>query len=261
MAKTQYNEIGEDYLQTKVIRWKQYAEPFALFDALGSLQGKRVLDVACGDGYFTRPLRLMGAREVVGIDISREMIELARKKEEATGLGIRYEVADGANLAAMADDLGSFDIATAQWLFDYAETREHLQGMCDSLAAILEPDGRFVHLGSNFDSLFHHPENFAKDGATFETSGPYGDGARIRWTVRFGNGETVSAENTMWTPATISEALQSAGFVSKQWPPTVVGPVAYAAVEPGYWREFIAHPWFAVTVAQRADPTPPTPGS
>jgi len=249
-VKTQYNEIGEDYLQTKTIRWKQYAEPYALFEALGSLHGKRVIDVACGDGYFTRPLKLMGAREVVGIDISREMIDLAWRSEEATQLGIRYEEADGANLGAMVETLGKFEIATAQWLFDYAETREHLQQMCQSLAAILEPGGRFVHLGSNFDSLFHHPENFVKDGATFETSGPYGDGARIRWTVRFRNGETVSAENTMWTPETISKELRAAGFQEVEWPPTVVGPVAYSVVDPEYWREFIAHPWFAVTVAQ-----------
>lgn len=250
--KTQYDDIGEDYLITKAIHWKHYAEPYALFEALGPLDGKRVIDVACGDGYFTRPMAQMGAHEVVGIDISREMVDLARTQEKQTGLGIRYETADGADLEAFAktSKLGLFNIATAQWLFDYAETRDHLCAMCRSLASILEPGGRFVHLGSNFDSLFRHPETFAKDGASFTTSGPYGDGARIRWTVTHGK-QQVSAENTMWTPETITEELSDAGFESIAWPPTVVGPVAYASVEPAYWREFIAHPWFAVLTAMR----------
>jgi len=65
--KTQYDEIGADYFQTKMIRWKRYAEPHALFQALGSLAGKRLIDVPCGDGYFIQHLALMGAREVVGL--------------------------------------------------------------------------------------------------------------------------------------------------------------------------------------------------
>lgn len=40
--------------------------------------GERVLDVACGEGYFTRALRVSGA-EIVGADISPELIAIAKK--------------------------------------------------------------------------------------------------------------------------------------------------------------------------------------
>src|SRR6185295_5513289 len=58
------------------------------------LAGKRVLDLGCGEGYCSRQLRERGAREVLGLDLSARMIELARAAEHAQPLDIRYDVAD-----------------------------------------------------------------------------------------------------------------------------------------------------------------------
>jgi toxoflavin synthase len=44
-----------------------------------------VLDLACGEGFYTRLLRQTGAGRVVGVDLSAGMIALARQ-EEARGL-------------------------------------------------------------------------------------------------------------------------------------------------------------------------------
>ena len=60
--------------------------PFSAFDsavldaatgALGALDGRRVLDVGCGTGRFTRELAARGAR-VTGIDSSETMLDAAR---------------------------------------------------------------------------------------------------------------------------------------------------------------------------------------
>lgn len=42
-----------------------------------SVKGKKVLDVACGCGYYALQISRAGAREVYGIDISRPSIEIA----------------------------------------------------------------------------------------------------------------------------------------------------------------------------------------
>jgi predicted TPR repeat methyltransferase len=57
------------------------AERFRLtFDAFGDLAGKTVLDVGCGSGpYIVEALR-QGARRVVGIDVSANMLDLARAR-------------------------------------------------------------------------------------------------------------------------------------------------------------------------------------
>ena len=43
-------------------------------------EGKRVLDVACGEGYGAAALRKAGAAQVIGVDISEEVCLHARRK-------------------------------------------------------------------------------------------------------------------------------------------------------------------------------------
>ncbi|RGY96546.1 class I SAM-dependent methyltransferase [Clostridium sp. AM58-1XD] len=58
------------------------------FTAKSFVKGKRVLDVACGEGYGSKLLKEWGALKVTGVDISKEAIEIA--KENFSGDGIDY---------------------------------------------------------------------------------------------------------------------------------------------------------------------------
>ena len=57
--------------------------------------GETVLDVACGNGVFSRRLAELGAR-VVAVDFSEKFVELARARTEKAGYGdaVEYLVAD-----------------------------------------------------------------------------------------------------------------------------------------------------------------------
>ncbi|MDD5152482.1 MAG: class I SAM-dependent methyltransferase [Candidatus Pacebacteria bacterium] len=83
-------EQGDDTYQTKVILPN-------LVRAMSIKKGARVLDLACGQGFFSRAFALEGA-EVAGVDISKELIALAQKQSPKE---IRYFV-------RAADDLGVF---------------------------------------------------------------------------------------------------------------------------------------------------------
>jgi ubiquinone/menaquinone biosynthesis C-methylase UbiE len=48
----------------------------ALLDVVASLEPVRTVDVACGSGFLTRALR----GDVVGVDLSREMLEISRRR-------------------------------------------------------------------------------------------------------------------------------------------------------------------------------------
>ena len=103
------------------------------------LAGKQVLDLGCGEGYCSRMLRQRGA-EVVGLDISERMVELARQSEREQPLGIRYDTADAASA-----DLGdaSVDLVVAVFLFNYLGVEQMRQTMTN-VHRMLRPGGSFV---------------------------------------------------------------------------------------------------------------------
>lgn len=74
-------EENPDTYQSKVILPN-------LLRVLALKKGERVIDIACGQGFFTRACKEAGA-SVVGADISAELIALAREKSP----GISFEVA------------------------------------------------------------------------------------------------------------------------------------------------------------------------
>jgi 2-polyprenyl-3-methyl-5-hydroxy-6-metoxy-1,4-benzoquinol methylase len=73
---TDYDPIAEQYKRSKQQPWRTYIEAFTLMEIIGDPQGKSVLDIACGEGFYSRLLRQYGARKVVGIDLSARMIAL-----------------------------------------------------------------------------------------------------------------------------------------------------------------------------------------
>jgi len=58
--------------------WERAAEHADLLALLPDLSDRRVLDLGCGAGQLARYLATHGAAEVVGVDLSERMLELAR---------------------------------------------------------------------------------------------------------------------------------------------------------------------------------------
>ncbi|MCY3801571.1 MAG: methyltransferase domain-containing protein [Chloroflexi bacterium] len=102
-AWEEFVESGADYYRTEV-------HGPALLSTCGDVRGLRVLDVGCGQGWFSRQLALKGA-QVTGIDISSRQIENALKHEERSPLGIEYRIESAAESAGLWKP-GSFDLAT-----------------------------------------------------------------------------------------------------------------------------------------------------
>ena len=95
MMTTNYDPIAEQYARAKQQPWRAYIEAFTLMRLIGDPTGKRVIDIACGDGFYTRMIRQRGAANVTGVDLSEKMIGLARASEAQQQLGIDYIVGDG----------------------------------------------------------------------------------------------------------------------------------------------------------------------
>ncbi|MDG7012696.1 MAG: class I SAM-dependent methyltransferase [Nitrososphaerota archaeon] len=125
-------ETGEDYHRLKV-------HGPALLRAVGPVRGLKVLDLGCGQGWFSRELAARGAR-VVGLDWSHEMISVAKERERQHPLGIDYLKGDAAGIAKRFSR-GSFDLITSCMAFmDMPGVDKVLSGA----SQVLRPDGRLV---------------------------------------------------------------------------------------------------------------------
>jgi ubiquinone/menaquinone biosynthesis C-methylase UbiE len=142
---TQYDAIADHYRRAKHSPLREYIEAYTFLELIGDVRGKAVLDLACGEGYYTRRLNRLGAGPVVGVDISSAMIDLAAAEERTRPLGIRYVCADVAEMPA----LGQFDLVVAAYLLHYARDADELLRMAHNIARHLAPGGRFVTLNEN----------------------------------------------------------------------------------------------------------------
>ncbi|MEQ9068783.1 MAG: class I SAM-dependent methyltransferase, partial [Gimesia chilikensis] len=131
---TNYDPIAEQYKRSKQMPWRTFVECYTLMELAGNPSSLSVLDIACGEGFYTRMIRQRGAARVTGVDLSQGMIALAQQQEDAHQQGIAYIVGDARELPVQEE----YDLAIAAYLLNYARTREELLSMCDGISRALE---------------------------------------------------------------------------------------------------------------------------
>ena len=67
---TNYDPIAEQYKRAKQQPWLALIEAFTLMRLIGDPTGKTAIDIACGEGFYTRMIRQQGAVKVTGVDLS-----------------------------------------------------------------------------------------------------------------------------------------------------------------------------------------------
>lgn len=103
--------------------------------AASYVSGKKVLDIACGSGYGSRILKLAGATSVVGVDVSLQTIEYAKKNYQEND--IEFICAD----AEQFEWPERFDIVTS---FETIEHLYHPEKFLERIHNLLIPDGVFL---------------------------------------------------------------------------------------------------------------------
>jgi len=82
-----------------------------LAKSLGITRGMRVLDLGCGDGTTALPEAQLGA-DVLGVDISRNLVEAGNRRAAAHGLtNLKFQHGDATDLRDLSDD--SFDLVVS----------------------------------------------------------------------------------------------------------------------------------------------------
>jgi SAM-dependent methyltransferase len=110
--KREWNDAAEswvDFVRKGKDYYRDELNNPATFGLIGDVRGRLVLDLACGEGYNTRILAKKGAN-VIGVDFSERMIQLAKQEEAREKLGIRYYTLDATGLKEFSRN--SFDLVT-----------------------------------------------------------------------------------------------------------------------------------------------------
>jgi SAM-dependent methyltransferase len=158
---------SEDGLRARVSVYAGVRGPSAVEEAFAAVREagpRRVVEAGCGWGEFAARVADELGVEVVAIDQSPRMVELAR------GRGVDARVAD---VQKLPFEDGEFDCAVANWMLYHAPD---LDRALAELARVLRPGGRLVaatngldHLGELWslvgrDRAAERPHFFAEDG-------------------------------------------------------------------------------------------------
>jgi ubiquinone/menaquinone biosynthesis C-methylase UbiE len=233
---TYYDSIAQQYKKSKQLPFRLHIEAYTYFNLLGNLVGKSLLDLACGEGFYTRQFKLQGAVRVIGVEISAKMIELARQQEAREPQGIEYILGDVLELGK----IDSFDLVVASYLLNYAQTREQLLKMCQNIFVNLRSGGRFVTINNN-DS--QPPQSYLtteKYGFIKSIDSPLTEGTPIQYTCTIpASGQTFRFNNYYLSTATYEWAFRSVGFKEVRWQKPIVSPQGVEEFGQEFWQDFL----------------------
>jgi ubiquinone/menaquinone biosynthesis C-methylase UbiE len=139
MPLTNYDEIAKDYDvmqgETGDPLHSQVLDP-AIESVLGDLTDKTILDAGCGNGYWCRKLAKR-ARQVVGVDSSPVMIDLAKSKDNPGN--VSFEVTTLESTLSFADK--QFDLVLSSMVLHYLED---IQTAAQELCRVLKAESSCV---------------------------------------------------------------------------------------------------------------------
>ena len=152
-VKALYDEISRTYNENRARAVSDYTEVPAVMRLAGDVRGLRVLDAGCGPGRHSKRLLAKGA-EVTGIDVSPEMIDIARKHCGGRGRFLT------ANFERARFGRGSFDLIVASLSLMYSK---EIGPVIKNFARWLKPGGRLIF-------SIYHPVRFLQKIPDFDFS-------------------------------------------------------------------------------------------
>ena len=142
---TLYEQSAANWQRSEPLLLSDYTARERVFEAVGDIRGLHLWDLGCGEGYVSRRLAALGARQVDGFDLSAAMVEGAQRQARSLdvpqGASLRYRVADLSDPEQMPH--GSCDAAVAVFLFNYLSLAA-TQNILAHVHSAVRPGGFFL---------------------------------------------------------------------------------------------------------------------
>lgn len=221
--------------------YHRHCQDPVIFRALGDVRGRSLLDLACGDGFYTRRFRTeCGAEPVWGIDLSPRSIEKAQAIERREPLGIEYRAADVVGLRLER----SFDVVTAIHLLHYLESGDEIRSVLATIHGLLGDHGYFVTMIANPElALEAHDAQDSKSklGYYFSSAEP-GNGGLLRFHPGgFEKAREITIEFRRWHRSFIDGLAREVGF-EPQWHEPIISEAGIREYGAGFFENYLANP-------------------
>ena len=138
-----WNAMGDEWLELAQGESRMCFIMPTMLGLLGDVRGKRILDLGCGEGGYSRALAKAGA-EIVAVDCSSKAIEYATAMAREENLPVTHYIRNSNDLFDLASE--QFDIVLCSMMLMDCED---LDGTLREVYRVLKPDGRL------FASVLH----------------------------------------------------------------------------------------------------------
>lgn len=234
MKKASWNKAKSTKFMSPTLSRKHILEKY-VFDALGDVAGKRLVEFGSGNGFWLRKFASRGAK-CTGVDIAKEQVTLAEADNER---GITYVVGDAATFTTKAP----FDIVYIDHVISETSSRKKVEKILMSARNALKKNGRLI-LSEMHPSVLHFPF----DGISAATDYNYfKSGAAVTCTVKQADGTSVTLTDYHWTVEDFISLLASAGFVVER----IIEPRASKASKDAYVALRSKYPSHIIIVATK----------
>jgi len=235
MNENSYDAIAEQYKNSKQLGFRKCIEEYTLLKLIGNVSNKKILDLACGEGIYTRKIKALGAAKILGVDLSSEMIKLAEAEEIKNPIGCEYLVNDALSL----DKVDDFDVVMCMYLFNYAQTKEELLQMCKTVFLNLKAGGKLVGFNDNPMNKLENYATYKEYGFIKESTETRKEGDFVRYIIFNPDGTEFSFNNFYLSPQTYEACFKEVGFKNFRWEGPFLGS---KVTDTEYWDTFFNDP-------------------
>jgi ubiquinone/menaquinone biosynthesis C-methylase UbiE len=213
-VREQYNEVESRFEEgmARMALYHRHCQDPVIFRTLGELRGKSLLDLACGNGFYTRRFRKeCGADPVVGVDLAPMLIRQAEAAERREPLGIAYRVGDVTTLELDR----RFDAVTAIHLLHYLQSEAEIETALRRIHALLRPKCFFTTMIANpeFDLARHDPQDSKRKFGYYFSQAEPGNGGFLRFHPGgFEKERELTFELRRWERGFLDEIARRVGF-------------------------------------------------
>lgn len=263
---SQYDAIGSKYNVFKTLpaatveleNMKNAVQPL-----LAGRDKPRVLDLACGAGYYSHKFIEWGAEYVLGIDLSSGMIDAANEtlldceKPES----LRFAVGDAKSLGRIEFE-DPFDIVTGAWCLNYASNLQDMRDMFRTISSNLKDDGVFIgltpHPADDLDVFANMTNDFEKEqphrwGVTVDYYEKLASGDGWRTEVTGHGDQQISFRNYHLRKEIYEEGARLGGMQGKpRWKQVILPSQAVERWGEAYWDLFfVKGPHMGILIVEK----------